>query len=110
MVAKKRSIGLARGSDRERTRSRTDRLSSRFRQSWLDARDQLLSELCAHPGIIGLVRTLGYRRREAGLHLRIRRALHVGLDPVSWLVQGPARIRQRQGSLGILPRGMERAV
>ena len=48
--------------------------------------------------------------REAGLPLRIRRAVHLGLDDVSRLVQGQARIRQRAGAVGVLPGRVERAV
>ena len=42
--------------------------------------------------------------------VRIRRAVHVGLDDVSRLVQRAAGVRQRASAVGILPGGMECAV
>ncbi len=54
-----------------------------------------------------LVRALGHQGRQAGVHLRIRRALHLGLDHVPRLVQGQARVRQRGRALGVLPGRVE---
>ena len=42
--------------------------------------------------------------------VRVRRAVLLGLDDVSRLVQGPARIGQRPGAVGVLPRRVERPV
>ena len=62
------------------------------------------------PGTGRLVRALGHQGRQAGLHLRVRRAVHLGLDDVPRLVQGRARVRQRGGAVGVLPGRVERAV
>ncbi len=59
---------------------------------------------------VRLVRALGDAGRQAGVHLRIRRAVHLGLDDVPRLVQGQAGVRQRRGAVGVLPGGVERAV
>ena len=48
--------------------------------------------------------------RQAGLPVRVRRAVHLGLDDVPRLVQGPARMGQRAGAVGVLPRRVERPV
>ena len=87
-----------------------DRLPPRFRQPRRDARQQLLSEFRADPGAIRLVRTLGDAGRQADVHLRIRRTVHLGLGHVPRLVQGRTVLRQRQGPVGILPRRVERPV
>jgi hypothetical protein len=79
-------------------------------QPGLDALDQLLCELGPHPGDVRLVRALGHGRREAGLHLRVQRAVPVGLGDVPRLVQGEARVRQRRRAVGVLRRRMERPV
>ena len=42
--------------------------------------------------------------------VRVRRAVHLGLDDVPRLVQGQARVRQRRRALGVLPGRVERAV
>src|SRR6185436_16217060 len=107
MVEPECKIRSARGSDRETPGPGPDRLSSRLRQSRVDAPDQFLSKFRAGAGALRLVRTLGHARSEAGVHVRIRGAVHVGLDDVSRLVQGPARVRQRPGTVGVLPGGME---
>jgi beta-galactosidase/beta-glucuronidase len=49
---------------------------------------------------VGLVRTLGHHRRQARFHLRVQRALPVGLGDVPRLVQGQARVRQRRCAVG----------
>ena len=47
------------------------------------------------------------RGRQAGVPVRVRRAVHLGLDHVPRLVQGEARVRQRRRPVGILPGRME---
>src|SRR3954465_7787539 len=107
MVEPKLETGFARGIDRETPGPCSDRVSSRLRQPRFDAPDQFLSKFRTGAGALGLVRTLGHARSEAGVYVRVRRALHLGLDHVSRMVQGPARVRQRPGAVGVLPRGME---
>src|SRR5437879_2451020 len=104
MVATKFQTGLACGGDCERTGSFADSLSSRFRKSRLDARDQFLSELCSGAGVVRLVRTLGLQWPQAGVHVRVRGSVYVGLDNVSRLVQRAARVGQCGGAVGVLPR------
>ena len=89
-----------RRSHRSAARPRPDRLSPRLGQPGLDAREQLLSQLRPGARAFRLVRALGHQGREAGLHLRVRRTLHLGLVDVSRLVQGTAFLRQRRAFPG----------
>ncbi len=76
----------------------------------LDAHQQFLQQLGPGPGNVRLVRALGDQGREAVVHLRILRALHLGLGHVPRLVQGEAGVRQRPGAVGVLPGRVELAV
>ena len=55
-----------------------------------------------HLGWLRLVRPLGDGRGQARLHVRVRRAVHVGLHDVPRVVQGQARVRQRGGPVGVV--------
>ncbi len=68
-----------------------------------DTHQQLLSELRAGAGALRLVRALGDQGRQAGLHVRIRSTIHLGLGDVPRLVQGQKGVRQRPRALGVLP-------
>ena len=71
-----------------------------LRQPGLDAYDELLCQLRAESGALGLVRALGDKRRETAFPVRIWLPLLVGLDDVSRLVQGQPRMGRRECALG----------
>ncbi len=86
------------------------RLSPLVGQPRLDAHDEFLSQFRPDPGSVRLVRALGEKGVKPVFTVRVRRAVHLGLDDVPRLVQGPARMGQRQGAVGVLPRRVERPV
>ena len=86
-----------------------------FGQFRLDSHQQFLPELGPHPGDVRLVRALVDQGREAGLHVRVRRAVYLGLGDVPRLVsfrpaEGQAGIGERERAVGVLPGRVELAV
>ena len=71
---------------------------------------QLLPQLRSDPGAVRLVRSLGSVRSQTGIHMRVRRTIHLGLVHVPRLVQGAEVFRERPRALGVLPGRVERAV
>ncbi len=110
VVLEKFQARLAGGSHREAPGPEPHHLSSLLGQPRFDAHEQFLPELRPDPGTIRLVRTLGDQGGEAGLHVRVRRAIYLGLDDVPRVVQGETGLREREGAMGVLPGRVEFAV
>ena len=100
------------GSDHQAPRSQPHRVPPLIGQFRLDSHQQFLPELGPHPGDVRLVRALVDQGREAGLHVRVWRTVHLGLGDVPRLVpfrpaEGHAGIRERQRAVGVLPGRVE---